>query len=334
MKQPLICSGHSRPVSDLAYCNEGSDGCFIISACLDGKPMLRDGSNGDWIGTFEGHKGAVWSSRFNSTATQAITASADYTAKLWDTLNGTELYSFEHDSIVKTADFSRNNNRIVTGGADKVLRVFDLENPTEPIFKVSGHNGMIKCALWSVYNDDCVLSGGADEVIRIWDLRSQNKMTICAKAPISSMEFSKDKKLLLTTAGNEVTFWDAQSFHPVKVYSLPYDVHCASLHPDGSRFIAGGSDFWVHVYDSATGNEIEVNKGHHGPVNCCRYSSDGESFASGSVDGTIRIWNDLVSHVFSLGGFSNERSVAASIAYYCHCHNFTAEINGAPAAVV
>jgi len=40
----------------------------------------------------------------------------------------------------------------------------------------------------------------------------------------------------------------------------------ASLHPNGTRFIAGGSDLWVRVFDYETGNELECHKGHHGPV--------------------------------------------------------------------
>ena len=52
--QPLLCSGHTRPVVHLQFSNLLDDGTYLlISACKDGNPMLRSWL-GDWIGTFLG----------------------------------------------------------------------------------------------------------------------------------------------------------------------------------------------------------------------------------------------------------------------------------------
>jgi serine-threonine kinase receptor-associated protein len=289
-KIPLICSGHSRPVPDLSYSLITEDGFFLISACLDGKPMLRNGVTGDWLGTFLGHKGAVWSANLNSKALQAATASADYTAKVWDALSGEELHTWNHGRIVKSINFSRDDKRVLTGAQDKLLRVYDLSKPEAEPQILEGHTQPIKVALWGL-EPNTILSGGQDNALRIWDVRTLKEVKSQPfKSNITSVDISLDGKHVVVSYGKEVAFLNAETFDVVKTVHLTVDVNSACLSPDGNYFIVGGTDFWARVYDFNSNKELEILKGHHGPVHCVRFAPDGATFASGSEDGTIRLW--------------------------------------------
>lgn len=48
-----------------------------------------------------------------------------------------------------------------------------------------------------------------------------------------------------------------RSFGMVKSYTMPCMVESASLEPKfGNKFVAGGEDMWLHLFDFHTGEQI------------------------------------------------------------------------------
>lgn len=60
------------------------------------------------------------------------------------------------------------------------------------------------------------------------------------------------------------------------------------------RLLTLGQSIWLLVLSA------ESYKGHFGPVHCVRFSPDGELYASGSEDGTLRLWQTAVGKTYGL----------------------------------
>jgi serine-threonine kinase receptor-associated protein len=320
----VICPGHSRPVHDLSYSDMTPDGYFLISSCHDGKPMIRDGKSGDWIGTFIGHKGAVWMTRLNHDCSQAISASADYTAKLWDALTGEEIITLEHKKIVKASIFSQDGKYVYTGGSEKILRIFDLARPDVPMLcpALSGPISHISLSP----DPNVIITGGPEKFVRFWDQRTQKQFKFCElPSDITNMNTSLDHSLLTLSCGREgLIFYNATTYEVSHRIKMPREASCLSVDTKNKKFVTGSTaELWVRLYTydihsslsskttnssslNATGatvttvtgadssddyKEIACHKGHHGPVRCIAFDPYSGQYASGSEDGTIRIWN-------------------------------------------
>lgn len=138
--------------------------------------MLRFGDTGDWLGTFEGHKGAVWGVALNNSASLAASGAADFTAKIWNAVSGEEAFSFQHNHIVKSVAFDRASQYLVTGSNEKLIKIFDLDCPNaNSICTFIGHAGNLKRAIFC-RNEKCIASIAEDKTLRIWDKTSMQEV--------------------------------------------------------------------------------------------------------------------------------------------------------------
>ncbi|KAF4589043.1 WD domain containing protein [Ophiocordyceps camponoti-floridani] len=336
---PLTCHGHSRPVPHFSFSNLEKDGqYFMISACKDGNPMLRDGINGDWVGTFLGHKGAVWQARLSPNLAYAATASADFTAKIWDTHSGEQLVTLQHDHIVRAVAYPPDNSDLVaTGGMEKKLRVFDLSEltaanaetpttiPASAGFEIGEgvHTGSIKFICWT--QDPNIVVTASDKTLRWLDLPSRAcihhevldgeikscEMVSLAAECTSSEDIGGGKPVLAVAAGNTAYFWGgSQAMDELKRIVLPRSIASVALDLKGRKLVVGEEPgTWAKVIRYDDEAEMETLKGHHGPIWSIAFAPDGKLYATASEDGTIKLWKNCDGQ-YGLwkGGANQERS--------------------------
>ena len=315
----------TSPDRQISFSNPTDDGTFLVSASKDGKPMIRAADSGDWIGTFEGHNGAVWGAALNYEALLCATASADFSAKVWDACSGELLTTFEHKHIVRSVCFAPSSHVFATGCQDKAVRLFDVTQPTnQPVLEVPGLPASVRHLCYTGVHMDVglLLATCVDQPgVKAIDPRTGTVvLAIATPQPVTCLEMlhegrggggaddsasTSTSRHLLTTETDGAKLWDLAMLgetnnqtttqtQPVRhVRPQGYAAEAASLHVGTSRLVMGGSDMWVHLIDWTTGEELEVCRGHHGPVHTVQWNpaAHGKAFASGSEDGTIRIWN-------------------------------------------
>lgn len=76
-----------------------------------------------------------------------------------------------HGAEINCLSFNPNNEFLVaTGGADKVVALWDMRNMNKPLHRFEGHTDEILQLSWAPFTESIFASSSADRRVHIWDL--------------------------------------------------------------------------------------------------------------------------------------------------------------------
>ena len=195
-----------------------------------------------------------------------------------------------HPDAVRAAVVSADGKRMFTGGADKIVRAWNLPDAKTPERQYSGHTAAVNAVALSA-DGKFLASAGDDETIRFWN-QSNGQQTglIGAHAgPVTSLAFHSSGQVLSASTDGSIKLWQQPS--EGKLLAHPGQVTSAVLSPDGSRLLTGCSDKQVRLWNLSNG---QIERPFSGPslgVLCVAMNSSGTQAAAGSADKTLFVWN-------------------------------------------
>jgi translation initiation factor 3 subunit I len=170
--------GHERAITQIKYNREGD---LLFSSSKDNKPNVWYSLNGERLGTFNGHQGAVWCIDVDWTTSRFLSGAGDNTLKVWDCETGKEIGNISTNSSVRTCLFSYSGNMAVYT-TDRAMRhqceifIIDVRNVDEsishadPILRIPIKGSRVSSILWDNL-DETIITGHENGDLVKWDLK-------------------------------------------------------------------------------------------------------------------------------------------------------------------
>jgi WD40 repeat protein len=330
---------------DLTSGRFSPDGRYVVTTTSDRTTRLWETKSGQQLAVFKysvsnsSHLGELFAARFSPDGRRLLTGTgyfSDPTVRIYEVRSGKEqLVLRGHKAQVNSAAFSQDGSLIVTGALDETVRIWNATTGA-CLFTFKSKSGGVRIATFTPDGKHVFATGDGnaytwiaggfrsrgiqDPVFgQIWRVDTGTEVRVLKwsqnRPQMQSVSFSPDGKYLLAASFNTVDIFDiwqggdGKPLRTLKGHDANWtQVHDARFSRDGSRIVTAANDNTARIWETATGKELAVLRGHTRPVTKALFSPDGRLVLTALEDHTAAVWDAATgeqakSRKFVLSGF-------------------------------
>lgn len=276
-------TGHTGGATGVAFTSNGQ---VLATSGADGTLRFWNTADGKPAGVVGAHGSAVAGVAMSPSNNQAFTVGEDGLVKFWQFPVPADRPLPAHTDAITTLALAADGNSVLTGGADKALKLSNVGNG-QLMRDFAGAPAAVTAAAF--LPNGVVAAGTADGQLVLWS--GDGKVTATLPAHAGAVTGIGLTGNTLVTAGKDgvLRSW-AYPINPSKAIAQPDRVLGLTLAPNGQRLVTAGADKVVRTWGLPAGNQERQFTGHTGPVTAAALTPDSTTVVSAGDDETIRVW--------------------------------------------
>jgi WD40 repeat protein len=195
-----------------------------------------------------------------------------------------------HDDVFFAVAYRPDGSQLVAGGADGMVRLFDVATGTEKL-KIASHADWVTALAFSP-DGNRIATASRDKTAKVFDASTGTLLATFSEhgAPVRAITFAPDSKSVISAGGGRVCVWNADDAKLIgDMAGFSGELH--ALLSSGESVVGSSADRSARQFKIADRSLVSAFGEHPAPVVSLAWHPSLKLLGTGCYDGTVTIFN-------------------------------------------